>query len=89
MDRPLLPSSSIGAHDLNAALVGVLADLVGLIERGVLLVFGGHAHVLRGAEEFGFSFKVALISRSSFVLDMFASKAKPYQGHVARIVDIK
>jgi len=30
-----------------------------------------------------------MISRSSFVSDMFASKAKPYQGHVAQIVDIK
>ncbi|KRH79071.1 hypothetical protein FERRO_01320 [Ferrovum sp. JA12] len=43
----------IGAHDLDAPLVGVLTDLVGLVESGVLLVFGGHAHVLGGAKGSG------------------------------------
>ena len=40
----------VGADDLDIAPVGVLLDLVSLVVRGVLLMLGGHAHVLGGAE---------------------------------------
>jgi hypothetical protein len=33
--------------DLDAALFGVILDDLGLVARGILLVLGRHAHVLR------------------------------------------
>ena len=40
----------VGADDLDVAPLGVFLNLVGLVVRGVLLMLGGHAHVLGGAE---------------------------------------
>ena len=40
----------VGSDDLDVAPLGVLANLVGLVVRGVLLMLGGHAHVLRSAK---------------------------------------
>jgi hypothetical protein len=48
--QPALALVGVGADDLDVAPGGVLADLVALVLRRVLLVLGGHAHVLRGAE---------------------------------------
>ena len=47
--EPTAPLIGIGAHDLNATAFGILPDGVGLILDRVLLVLGGHAHVLGGA----------------------------------------
>ena len=41
----------IGADDLHAMGVGVLLDRLGLVFGRVSLVVGGHAHVLRGADQ--------------------------------------
>ena len=54
--QPALALVGIGAHDLNAAPVSVFLNLVGLVMRGVLLMLGGHAHVLGGTECFGWIF---------------------------------
>jgi len=43
----------IGAHDLDVAPLGVLQNLVSLVVGGILLMLGGHAHVLGGAQQSG------------------------------------
>jgi hypothetical protein len=48
--QPALALVGVGADDLDVAPGGVLADFVALVLRRVLLVLGGHAHVLRGAD---------------------------------------
>lgn len=41
----------IGVDDLHPMGVGVLLDRLGLVLGRVSLVIGGHAHVLRGADQ--------------------------------------
>jgi hypothetical protein len=54
--QPTLTLVGIGPHDLDAAPVGVFLNLVSLVVGGVLLMLGGHAHVLGGTECFGWIF---------------------------------
>ena len=45
--------SCIGAHDFDVAALGIFQNLVGLVVGGILLVLGGHAHLVGGTQAVG------------------------------------